>query len=485
MADYSFVIDNTFQPFTMQEMLVPFTAYSDAYAKTEEAYNELTDKANAFKYLSKTLPKGSKARDIYEGYANDLKVQAEDLGSYGLTRGNRIALGSLRRRFSGEIGRLVKADEALKEEKTLRKQLNAQDSSRLYAIDNLSVDDFLDGSNPNLYSVSGKELYTRGANIGKAYSSRVFTAGDKGSTLAGLYRDYVTTMGYNPETINAFRKDMSKIPELRDAADALLLETGASNNLKGNNLERARQSVINGIIDNAIYTETHNPIRDVSVPSWSEKVQADQGQQSINVQKDKLAFEKLQYADTLAMSGMSRGKDGKLVYNSENDIKSSQSDKKKSGKSSGGSEGSKSTHTVLAAPILIGARTGSAYKVNDGDTFRGDPQGVEIKMKVAPRALTTGEYSALKDKSGTIVNPALRNTIEGGDLSDYDIKIIPKSDNLGTYNKLASTGFFNDDNLNEDVYLLTPKKSNTDYGANQGNNDGWTLGDAGTQDVGK
>ena len=151
-------------------MLVPFSAYKEAYEKSEEQYNELSEKADKFKYLSETLPEGSKARELYEGYANDLTKQAEDLAHNGLSMSNRRALTSMR------------------EEKKLRRSLSAQDSSMLYATDNLNIDSFLDGETPNLYNISGNELYTRGAAAGKAASSRVFSAGDAGSTLNGYSR---------------------------------------------------------------------------------------------------------------------------------------------------------------------------------------------------------------------------------------------------------------------------------------------------------
>ena len=272
MANFSYVIDSSFSPFSMQEMLVPFTAYKDAFEKTEEAYNDLSDKSDKFKYLSEKLPEGSKARQIYEGYANDLRTQAEDLAHNGLSMSNRRALTSMKRRYAGEIGRLSQADEAMKEEKKIRQTLNAQDSSRLYAVDNLSIDEFLDGNNPNLYSVSGNELYTRGAAAGKAASSRIFSAGDAGSTLNGYYRDYVQKMGYSAETIRQFYQDMSAIPELQMAADAILEERGVNQNLTGVNLQRARQSVINGMIDGAVYSETHNPQRDLGVLTKAEEV---------------------------------------------------------------------------------------------------------------------------------------------------------------------------------------------------------------------
>ena len=294
MANYNFVIDSTFQPFSMQEMLVPFTAYKDSFEKTEEAYNDLSDKSDKFKYLSETLPEGSKARQLYEGYANDLRTQAEDLAHNGLTMGNRRALTSLKRRYQGEIGRLVKADEAMAEEKKLRQAMGAQDSSRLYATDNLNIDDFLDGKSPNLYNISGNELYTRGAAAGKSASSRVFSAGDAGSTLGGYYRDYVQKMGYSRKTIQKFYQDMAAIPELQMAADAILEERGVIQNLTGDNLRRARQSVIDGMIDGAVYSEQHNPQRDLGRIDAATQSQLDLQRRGQNIS---LASQGLTYDD--------------------------------------------------------------------------------------------------------------------------------------------------------------------------------------------
>ena len=265
MPDYSFVVSPSFNPFSMQEMLVPFSAYKDAFEKSEEQYDTLSQGADKFKYLSETLPEGSKARQIYEGYANDLRAQAEDLAHNGLTMSNRRALTSLKRRYQGEMGRILQADEAMREEKKLRQSLGAQDTSLLYANDNLNIDDFLDGNNPNLYRISGNELYTRGAAAGKAASSRIINIGEGNITLGGYYRDLVSKYGYSPELLNKFRQDINSIPELKAAFDATMEERGVTQNLTGYNRRRAEQSFINGMIDGAVYQENHNPQRDLGV----------------------------------------------------------------------------------------------------------------------------------------------------------------------------------------------------------------------------
>lgn len=295
--NYSFVVDSSFTPFSMQELLTPFVMYKDEFEKQEAAYEDLSTKADRFKYLSESLPEGSKGRQIYEGYANELSKQAADLAQNGLSINTRRALTNLKRRYQGEIGRLDLADQALQEEKKLRRQMNAKDSSMLYANDNLSIDQFLDNNTPNLYNISGTELYTRGTAAGKAASSRIYSAGDEGSTLGNYYRKWTERNGYSKESMDAFRANASAIPELQQAADAILQERGVLDNLQGANLERARQSVLNGIIDGAVYNESVKPVRDEGVMSAAQRDASARGWEAEKRANEKWKMEKQAYED--------------------------------------------------------------------------------------------------------------------------------------------------------------------------------------------
>ena len=439
-GNYSYVIDNSFQPFSMQEMLVPFSAYKEAYEKSEEQYNELSEKADKFKYLSETLPEGSKARELYEGYANDLTKQAEDLAHNGLSMSNRRALTSMRRRYQGEIGRLLQADEAMREEKKLRRSLSAQDSSMLYATDNLNIDSFLDGETPNLYNISGNELYTRGAAAGKAASSRVFSAGDAGSTLNGYYRDYVQKMGYSRDTIQKFYKDMSAIPELQMAADAILEERGVNQNLTGYNLQRARQSVINGMIDGTIYQENHNPQRDLGVLTETEKQQMDLTRRGQNIS---LASQGLTYDE----------KTGTISYDPTKDpaLQKASAIAQAKATASGKKKDSGTAYDVRNKNVtMIGAKTGTKYKDTNDESSIGTP----LEDLREARSLSSQEYSQLVDANGNITNEHLRSAIGNGNLSDYEIYVVP----AGT-SKIDGSGTIWDDSTTEDVYIAIPRES--------------------------
>lgn len=275
MPNYNYVVDSSFRPFSMEEMLVPFSLYKDAYEKSEQAYSELSDKADTFKYLSKDLPEESEARKIYEGYANSLQAQAEDLAKHGLTMSNRRALTNLKRRYQGEIGQLEKANSEFEKERDIRRQLSIKDPSMLYAQDNLTIDDFLGERRPNLYNVSGNDLYSKGVAASKAASSRVYDSKDGGATLGGYYRDYIERMGYTPEDLLRFGDEIkenftgriSTLPELQQIANEILEANGVNANLSGESLNQAQRQVIRGIVDGAIYSESHKPVKDDSKPT--------------------------------------------------------------------------------------------------------------------------------------------------------------------------------------------------------------------------
>lgn len=434
MPNYAFTIDSTFQPFSMQEMLAPFVAYKDAFEKSEEAYDSLTERADKFKYLSENLPEGSKARQIYEGYANDLTKQAMDLSNNGLSMGNRRALSSLKKRYQGEIGRLMQADEAMREEKKLRQSLNAQDSSRLYATDNLSIDDFLDGNNPNLYSISGNELYARGAEAGKAASSRMTQFGDMGSLIGGLYRDIVQRNGYSQAAMQEFRRNVESIPELADTIDDIMKASGASENLTGVSRGRARQNIINGIVSGAIYQEQHNPTRDPNVLDAMQKNQLDLQQKNFNLQATQLDMQ-------AARAGYRVNDQGKLEIDPQR--MQALKELKQSGKKGSSGSSSSSTGTQSSKSIKI-----SWHGNNPNDT-NGDADDDATTAIMSDTDDLPGRPTDY-DELPTYVKNKVDKVIGNGSVDDYDYYYQP-------FVRGALGGLWND---TEAEIAIIPRKTN-------------------------
>ena len=453
--NYSLVVGSSnFNPFqSMQEMLVPFTYYKDAYEKQEAVLDELNKNTDTFKYLEQVAKDNpeSKAAQIYNSYANDLRKYGNDFSTNGLSMANRRGLLNMKRRYQGEIGRLVTADTAMQEERKLRRQMNAKDSSMLYASDNLAIDDFLDGNTPNLYNISGTELYTRGAAAGKSASSRVYSAGDEGSTLGGYYRKWVERNGYSKESMDAFRANAAAIPELQQAADAILAERGVTENLTGNNLERARQSVLNGIIDGAVYTESVKPVRDEGRMSAAQAASNALGWANHN---ESVRMHNLQ----LKMSGY----DENGVYHPENDqtLKKAQVVAAAKGNFSGG-RGSSTTKDTQAS-----GRVRLTWNGNNPNDTNGDADNDYSVEAVANDDTEHPGVLYSYDRLPTYVKKAIAPLVGDGKQHLYDY-----------YFKPYDGGFFND---SEASVELVPRKiitQNRNGSASGGGSDDGGLND--------
>lgn len=294
--------NNVFKNRTFDDLLKPLAMYTDVYNQLEAESGELADKSNAFAYLSSTLPEGSESRRIYENYANELKTASDDMARNGLNIQNRRALVDLKRRYNGEIGRLQRADEALQKEKELRRNASMRDPSMLYANDNLTIDNFLEGSNPNLYSISGNDLYKRGATASQQASSRVYD-NTQVQNLTKYYQEMIQRYGYNPELLYAFREDLSAIPELEAEVNSILRETGVEDNLTGNNYARARESVINGMIDGALYKEERKAMQNPGVLTAAQAAQDARQREAAQRQEDTFNFSLLQQGFTRDAKG--------------------------------------------------------------------------------------------------------------------------------------------------------------------------------------
>lgn len=309
---YDLVIDSSFTPFSMQELLTPFVMYKDSYDKQEAAYEDLTEKADKFKYLSETLPEGSKSRAIYEGYANELSNQAADLAKNGLSMSNRRALTNLKRRYQGEIGRLDLADTAMREQMKLRNAARANGQNLLYAEDNLNIDQFLDNNNPNLYTINADELRKEAVQYATAASGRVY-GNTQIQNVNKYFQEIIQQQGYSPEVLAAWRQNLESIPEFNQAVNDILEARQVNGNLTGRNYEVARQNVINGIMEGAGYQEKRSIQQNPGVLTAAQAASNALGWANHN--------ESVRQHDAqIAMSGYYKDENGQWQYDPERDV---------------------------------------------------------------------------------------------------------------------------------------------------------------------
>ena len=78
---------------------------------------------------------------------------------------------------------------------------------------------------------------------------------------------------------------------------------------------------------------------------------------------------------------------------------------------------------------MVGAKTGTKYKDSNDENSAGTP----IDDLSTARALSEQEFNTLVDANGNIRNPYLRNAIGNGNLSDYEIYVIPAGADAETH----------------------------------------------------
>ena len=284
VSNNPYVIDGGFSPFTMQEMLTPFLLYKDAWDKSQEQMDKYNQGADTFSYLDETLPEGSKARSIYDNYSKDLRNAEQSFSQNGLTADNSRALLGLRRRYTGEIGRLEKASTKLEKLRNLRMAQDAQDPTMIYTVDNPTIDDVLDDKNFNQYSISGNSLYKMGMTSGAAISQRHVSNLELNKLKNPAFLDAVQRVGFTPEVLQAFNVNPNAIPEFKEAINSIMKSTKADTNLSGIKKEQAVQNVIRGLIDGAVYKQNDSLQQNPDYINAKEQKQFDLQERQLQLQ---------------------------------------------------------------------------------------------------------------------------------------------------------------------------------------------------------
>lgn len=254
MANYSFVSNAKFRPFSYQEMLQPLQAYTQEYNTIQEGMGELGTKADVFERMAneQTDPQ---AYAIYKQYSNDLAKQAESLAKQGLTPASRQGLIDMKRRYSSEI---VPIEQAYKRRQELideQRKLQAQDSTLLFdrPASTLSLDELI--ANPALspQSYSGALLSKQVGTAAQNLAKEVRENPRKWRTILGnQYYETIMQKGFRPDEImQAVQNNPEASPILQGIVEDAIGSSGIRNwndeNILNRAYDYARQGLWNAV----------------------------------------------------------------------------------------------------------------------------------------------------------------------------------------------------------------------------------------------
>lgn len=165
MANYSLIIDSTFQPFSFERYIQPYQIYDQAYREVEDNLSDLEMEAGQWDKLANAQT-DPKTHATYKKYAKDLRKQADALAKYGLNPQSRRGMLDMRRRFSSEITPIVKAYERRRQLADEQRQRNSDGTLRFSTdFSKLSLDAMVDNPELSYTTVSGHEVMDRASKM--------------------------------------------------------------------------------------------------------------------------------------------------------------------------------------------------------------------------------------------------------------------------------------------------------------------------------
>lgn len=230
MAANYLTVNTQFNPYTLQEMLVPYQMYGEEYRRREDLQNQYSDAADVLgAYLD--MERDKEAYAAYNAYKNALDAAATDLSTNGLSAANRKTLNNLRRRYNTEITPISAAIESRQNYIKDYDALRAKDPTLLSSINPsaVSVDAFLNGKTPERLDVYGSQIYSRMEAQAKAASQRMQYDPQFFKTMEDQYWAIKQRKGFNSYDTQRFLQDMMSIPELGIMIDGVMQSTGAYN----------------------------------------------------------------------------------------------------------------------------------------------------------------------------------------------------------------------------------------------------------------
>lgn len=264
MANYSLVVNSKFQPFSFDRYLQPYQIYGQNYKEIEEQYTDLSTKAGIWDKLAneQTDPHTYK---MYKTYANDLENQASQLASEGLNAVSRKNMLNMRARYSKEIIPIERAYNQKSKLAEEQRKLRAANPSIMFDRDfsSISLDDLLDNPELSYTLVSGDDLYKKGKEAAISASSRMMNVSP---ALQGQY--WKIRQGYGADAANKFLLNQSNIPELKDAINRIVSQSGVTKE----NLSRAIDYTISGIMSGISYNESYQANRGYIDPAERERL---------------------------------------------------------------------------------------------------------------------------------------------------------------------------------------------------------------------
>jgi len=293
MANYSFVINSTYDPFTLGELMTPYQEYGKAFEKQEDKIEDMTDKAETLKYIAEQDPNSETAR-LYQSMNDRLTAARDELYRNGMSMGIRKDIQNLRGLYTANASEITRRYNDLREYRDRMTKLVDKDPSVRFTPSsyNIGLDSFAGGKTPSMDRMSGDEVAQRGAQAMKAFTSREFRNSVEGKLMGGQYWNYVQENGMDNNAINELLSHLGdeRFTTLNSVIDGIRREyVGKFDDADSQYFDSRLREGLNA---GAIYDRRESPTGNQAYISPLEAAREERYKEQADMEKEALKFQR-------------------------------------------------------------------------------------------------------------------------------------------------------------------------------------------------
>lgn len=201
--NYSLIINSTFNPYSLQELLPIYQANAQAQYQAEDAISQLQIKADQWEKLANNA-QDADAYNTYKAYSNKLKEAADDIMNNGVSNTSRRNLMNMRSQYASNIIPIEEAYNKRQQQAQVLWQAKLQDPT-LIAQDpsELGLSYYMQNPSYTPQSYSGKLLTAQSAQAAQNLAKTLSSYG-KGEPIDNYTNTFIQRHGLTRDDIQKY-----------------------------------------------------------------------------------------------------------------------------------------------------------------------------------------------------------------------------------------------------------------------------------------
>ena len=208
MANYSLVVNSTFQPFTYQELAAPLDRQELYHERIADEYDKLSSQADVLEAMgANDRDKNSKTYLKYKNYSDNLRKEADNLYQNGLNYDTRQRLSNLRRMYNTDIVPIQNAWNKREQEADMQMKASMQNPSLMFTRDarNSTLDEYIANPTGGFGVINGNNITAQMASMAKNLEKQIREGSARKEDIDPFTYNYIQENGLKPDIVRNWR----------------------------------------------------------------------------------------------------------------------------------------------------------------------------------------------------------------------------------------------------------------------------------------